>query len=256
MSPARNPTARRLEPPAPASRRSRTGREQDGAAKKPSARVRQALSSKERILKVAIAEFAAKGYDGARVDEIVRRCKVSKNLVYYYFGNKERLFIAALESAYAAMRDRQAALSFAGLGPAEGMRSLIGETFRALAETPEFIGLLNSENLHKARHLKKSSLIRKMYPPLVESIRELLELGRKTGEFRADADPVDLYMSISGMGYHALSNRFTLSVLFDRDLASPAQMELRLRHTVDVIMGYLAAPRQGLSPRSAPRGRR
>ena len=202
-------------------------------------RARQALNTKQRILKVATAEFAAKGFDGARIDEIVRRSKLGKNLIYYHFGSKERLFIAVLEAAYASMRDRQGALSLVGLGPVDGMRKLIAESFRYFAESPEFIGLLNSENLHKARHLKKSAGIAAMYPPLVENIRALLDLGRKTGEFRSDVDPVELYISISGMGYHALSNRYTLSVLFGRDLSSPAQLEQRLAHITEMMLSYL-----------------
>jgi TetR/AcrR family transcriptional regulator len=188
---------------------------------------------------VASAEFAARGYDGARVDEIVRQCMISKNLLYYYFGSKERLFVASLEAAYAAIRSRQAAVVLNGLAPADGIRKLIGEMFRHLAEVPEFIGLLNSENLHKAMHLQNSAAVRGAYPPMVQKLSELLQQGKASGTFRSDADAVDLYIAISGMSYHALSNQYTLSVLFDRDFSAPAQVAWRIEHITDVILGYL-----------------
>lgn len=57
-----------------------------------------AMSSKERIVDAAIAEFAAKGLAGARVDEVARRSGVNKTLLYHHIGNKDQLFTAALET--------------------------------------------------------------------------------------------------------------------------------------------------------------
>ena len=68
---------------------------------KPRKRVRRtAALSKQQILKAAIAEFARKGLDGARVDEIARRSGINKTLLYHHVGNKDRLFTAALEATY------------------------------------------------------------------------------------------------------------------------------------------------------------
>ena len=72
---------------------------------KPSANVDR---TRKLILKHAMAEFATKGYDGARVDSIALRFGLSKNMLYHYFGSKEGLFIAVLEDAYEAFRARQA----------------------------------------------------------------------------------------------------------------------------------------------------
>src|SRR4051812_14139891 len=52
--------------------------------------------SRGRILDVAMREFADKGFSGARVDEIARRAKVNKQLLYYYFGDKRGLYEAAV----------------------------------------------------------------------------------------------------------------------------------------------------------------
>ena len=49
------------------------------------------LDSRERILDAARSEFAEKGFDGARVDEIAKRADVNKALIYYYFKGKDEL---------------------------------------------------------------------------------------------------------------------------------------------------------------------
>jgi TetR/AcrR family transcriptional regulator len=196
-------------------------------------------TTRDRFLAAATSKFAAKGYDGARIDEIVQRCNINKNLLYYYFGSNERLFIQVREAAYQAIQQRQAAVSLAGLEPAEGMHKLIRELFRDFAEVPEFISLLNSENLHKACHLKKSERVRAMYPPMVHKINELLERGRPSGEFRSDVDADDLYIAIFGLSYHAPANQYRLSVLFDRDFSEPAQLEHHISRIADMVLSYL-----------------
>lgn len=201
--------------------------------------LRDAARTRERILKTATAEFTEKGYDGARVDEIVRRAKISKNLVYHYFDSKEQLFIEVMEGMYRVMRERQAEQSFADLSPEDGMRKLVTFTFRVFLEQPEVIALLNIENLHKARHIRRSRNIPALYNPLIAAIEDLLRRGQAAGVFRDGVDPVDLYISISGLGYFYLANRHTLGTVFKTDLEAPARIEQRLAHMNEVILGYL-----------------
>jgi len=191
-----------------------------------------------RILAVATKEFSARGFDGARVDDIVRRSKVSKNLVYHYFDSKEKLFIAVLESAYENMHantDWPSDFSSA----TDGVRQLIRTLFKYWHDAPEFIGLLNSENFHKGRHLKKTKMVRAGYSNLFAIIKRLLGAGHKQGHFRGGVDPVELYISISSLCYHFFSNRYTLSILLGRDLSSERQMNMRLKEIEDMVLGYL-----------------
>jgi AcrR family transcriptional regulator len=84
--------------------------------------------TRQRILDVATQQFAAKGYDGARVDDIMRLSKVSKNLIYHYFGSKEKLFIAVLEQAYQGMHEHQTTWPLDLKSPVDGIRKLVQST--------------------------------------------------------------------------------------------------------------------------------
>jgi TetR/AcrR family transcriptional regulator len=213
--------------------RSKAGRP---AAKKA---IRDPERTKQRILKIASDEFANKGYDGARVDEIVRRSKVSKNLIYYYFGSKEALFIAVLESAYSNLREQQDALGLNVIPPADAIRKLVADLFNYWRSSRAFIGFLTSENFHKAKHIKKSKFAANVYHKLIENLSSVLDVGVKQGVFRSGVDPIDLYISISGLSYQYFSNQYTLSFVLGKDLTSEQALASRLRHTEDVIMGYL-----------------
>jgi len=202
-------------------------------------RPRDADRSQRDILQAARGEFAAHGLGGARMDRIAERAGVNKRLIYYYFENKEGLFLAVLERAYEDIRGREGELSLSQVDPIEAIRRLISFTWHYYIEHPEFLTLLNSENLHRARHLKQSAKVRSMHSPLVQTLADVLERGHKSGVFRAGVDPVQLYVSIAGLSYFYLGNCHTLSTIFDRDLlGAKAQVE-RLSHMTDLVLGYL-----------------
>jgi AcrR family transcriptional regulator len=202
-------------------------------------RPRDADRSQKDILKAALDEFAAHGLGGARMDRIAERAAVNKRLIYYYFDSKESLFLAVLEATYEGIRSEEQQLNLAQTEPIEAIRRLIAFTWNYYTAHPEFLTLLNSENLHRARHLKQSAKVRTMHSPLVQTIADVLERGHKLGLFRAGVDPVQLYISIAGLSYFYLGNSHTLSTIFDRDLLGAKAKLERLSHMTELVLGYL-----------------
>jgi len=205
----------------------------------PEERQRDADRSQAIILAAARDEFAEYGLGGARMDRIAERSGLNKRLIYYYFEDKEKLFQAALEAAYRDIRAEEVQLKLLDLPPAEALRKLVEFTWDYYLAHPEFLTLLNSANLHKARHIQGSQQAREMNSPLIEMLAQILERGRKDGSFRGGVDPVQLYVSIAGLSYFYLSNNHTLSAIFGRDLMSAKARHERLNHMVDVILGYV-----------------
>ena len=121
----------------------------------------------------------------------------------------------------------------------EAMDRLVRFTFRHFLANPWFPRLLAVENLQNARFLKQIRDIPELHSPLVSEIREILARGNKAGVFRADVDPMQLYISIAALGFFYLSNRHTLAKIFGRALDAPASLDERGRHIVDVVLGYL-----------------
>ena len=140
---------------------------------------RDAERTRAAILAAATQEFARHGLGGARVDRIAARAKTNKRMLYYYFGNKEALFRAVLEGAYARIRAAEKALDLLSVAPAEGVRRLVDFTWRYYLANPEFMTLLNSENLHRARHLRRSRHVRAMNSPLIDTLASVLAKGAR-----------------------------------------------------------------------------
>ena len=209
------------------------------AAKVLELRTRDADRTQQSILQAATEAFAERGLAGARLELIAERAGINKRLIYYYFGDKDGLFRAVLELAYARIREAERALELEAVAPAEGVRRLVAFTWQYYLDHPEFLTLLNTENLHRAAHLQDVERVRALNSPLIETLGDVLERGRREGVFRGGVDAVQLYVSIAALSYFYLSNSHTLSAVFGRDLMTPKALNERLSHMCEVILGYI-----------------
>lgn len=193
---------------------------------------------REKILKQASDEFARIGFDGARMDRIAERCNVSKNMLYYYYQSKEGLFIAALERMYQSLRNEQKDLSIEDNDPVAALERLIRHTFCAFKNNPSAIRLMNEENKHRGKYIRKSARMRDLYNPLIETLRSILEGGHKAKLFKPRLDPALVYLTLSSLCYHYLSNQYTLEIALDRDLGSDASQAKWLDHVCGLVLLY------------------
>lgn len=192
-----------------------------------------------RILEAAKTEFAAHGLAGARVDRIAASAGANKRMLYYHVGNKEDLYLAVLEGAYEQIRVEERGLDLEHLDPPDAIERLIGFTWSYFIRNPEFLALLNTENLQRARHLKRSDKVKSMHSPFVEMIRTVVTRGVARGDFKVAMDPVQLYISIAALSFFYLSNSATLSVIFGRDLLAGRAKDERLAHMVALVLAAL-----------------
>ena len=196
-------------------------------------------NSRARILAAAHAEFAQHGFDGARVDRIATQAGLNKRMLYHYFGNKDELFCTVLEVNYSHKRDSERALNLEQDSASEAIRKLVTLTWNYYLDNPAFLSLLNSANLHQAKHLRQSAQVRQMRSPFIALIGSILDKGVREGVFRSGVDPAQLYITMAGLSYFYLSNQHTLSAIFGRSLMSPRARRERLDHMVDVVLSFL-----------------
>ncbi|SAK94636.1 TetR/AcrR family transcriptional regulator [Caballeronia ptereochthonis] len=195
--------------------------------------------TRRRILLAAAEEFAAGGLFGARVDQIARRAETNERMLYYYFGSKEQLFTAVLEHALAALVEAERTLELDGVAPIEAMTRLAHFVWDYYRDHPELLRLINNENLHEARYIKGSNRIRELISPIVTTLTAILDRGQKAGLFRSDVDPLKFYVTLSGLGYYIVSNRFTLEASFGLDFSEPNQREQIVRMNTELLLAYL-----------------
>lgn len=214
---------------------------QTGVGGKSTVRLRanDAEATRRNILEVATEEFARRGLSGSRIDEIAGRTKTSKRMIYYYFGDKEGLYLAVLESVYQKIREIEAGLDIENLEPAEGLKKLVEFTFDYQNENEDFVRLVMIENIHHGEFLAKSGVIRELNVTAIDSIRDIYERGVKKGLFRHGLDPVDIHWFISALCFFNVSNRSTFSKIFRSDLEPDEVLAARRNNVVEMILRYV-----------------
>ena len=198
--------------------------------------------TRQNIIEIASEEFALNGLSGARIDEIAARTRSSKRMIYYYFGDKEGLYLSALENAYRLVREGESKLDIAGLNPLEALRKLTEFTFDHHHKHEDFIRMVMIENIHHAEFLEKSKVIRQLNVTAIGTIAELYERGVKDGLFRPGLDPIELHWQISALCFFNVSNRATFSKLFGRDLSTAKAQASLKRNAVDMVLRYVVRP--------------
>jgi AcrR family transcriptional regulator len=103
---------------------------------------RDSTATRKRILDAATAEFAQFGLAGARVDRIAERAEANKQLIYAYFGSKEKLFDGVLEANVALLLD---AVPF----DAHDLPSYAGALFDFAVAHPELARLVRWHQLER-----------------------------------------------------------------------------------------------------------
>ncbi|WP_017974536.1 TetR/AcrR family transcriptional regulator [Actinopolyspora halophila] len=204
-------------------------------------RFRDADRTRAEILDVATTEFSEQGYAGARVDEIAAKTRTTKRMIYYYFRSKENLYLAALERAYAVIRESERELDVQDLGPKEALRRLAELTFDHHESHPDFIRLVTIENIHGARHIAGSEMLPGLANPALEVLTEILRRGRAEGEFRTDVDALDVHMMISAFCVFRTANRHTFKTIFDRDMLDPKHRDHYRTMLGDMVLDYLTS---------------
>jgi TetR/AcrR family transcriptional regulator, upper aerobic nicotinate degradation pathway regulator len=203
--------------------------------RKPGTRELAAQATREAILRAATKVFARHGYAGGRVEQISTAAKSYDRMIYYYFGSKEGLFIAVLEDTYRRFNEAESALVLDSAQPVAALDTVVRFIWGYYQRNPEFITLLNSENLHRGRHIGKSLRARDYSSPAIAVIAGVLDSGAAQGVFRRDLSARDVYLTIAALAYFYLSNRFTLSSFLGENLESPAALAHWERHVIDTV---------------------
>jgi AcrR family transcriptional regulator len=195
--------------------------------------------TRRNILEIASEEFALNGLSGARIDEIAARTRASKRMIYYYFDDKEGLYLAALEDAYRLVREGEAKLDTAGLPPIEALRKLVEFTFDHHQSHEEFIRMVMIENIHHGEYLDRSQVIRELNVRAIDNIAEIYSRGVKEGVFREGLEPLELHWQVSALCFFNVSNRATFSKIFGRDLSAEDHVDTLRRNVVDMVLRFV-----------------
>ena len=201
------------------------------------------LATRRAILRAATKVFAKYGYDGGSVEKISKSAKSYDRMIYYYFGSKEGLFIAVLEGIYRSMDEAESAIALDAAQPVATLTAVIRFMHGYYRKNPEFVTLLNTENLHKGRHIAKSMRAGEYSSHAIAVIREVLASGVAQGLFRVDVAAREVYLLIASTGYFYMSNRHTLTTFLGEPLETPEAVARWEAFVIDTVLRSVSIER-------------
>jgi AcrR family transcriptional regulator len=196
-------------------------------------------ANRASIVQAAIDEFAARGFKGASMDAIAARTDTTRALINYYFGGKEKLYLAVLEHVYSEIRHAESLLDLDHMAPAEAIRRIVEFTYNYYLEHEGFVRIVVAENQVQGRHLKKSRAMRTLNRPIIDTLGRVIARGQADGSFRPDVEAVDIHMAIAALGMFNVTNQHTFTAIFQRDMGGKGDVARRRRMVADMILCYL-----------------
>lgn len=207
---------------------------------------RDATRTKHAILQAAIAEFAANGPAGTRVDEIAVRASVNKSLIYQYFGSKQELYAEALNSVLSGITERSAEHSrqFAEAAARGDLfsnaRAFLDNHLSMLEAMPEWPRLLAWENLEGGKTLARLPL-QSTYQVFLKRAQVMLRPLAESGMLRAGFEIRHIAQAVMALTHFFLVYRGTLEHLFQHDMSLPATRDGWLDYCTHLMLANIKA---------------
>ena len=217
----------------------RTGLAKGGARSAAMRKPKAPEANRASMLAAAIDEFAARGFKGASMDAIAARTHTTRALINYYFGSKEKLYIAVLEQVYAEIREAEGKLDLDHLAPLDAVRSIVKFTYDYYLTHEGFVRIVVAENQARGRQFRKSKAMRTLNRPIIDRLARVIERGQAQGLFRRDVDPVEIHKSIAALGMFNVTNQYTFGSIFQREMGAKGDVARRCEMVTDLILSYL-----------------
>src|ERR1700761_7495750 len=144
----------------------------------------RSAETRTRILDAAVHEFAAHGLAGARTERIAEAAGVNKALLYYYFSSKDQMYLAAVETIAARMRDTTLAVFTRQATPGERMLRMALNHFDRIWSQPEFQSLMQQEmmRIRKGEQGIMPISAKKASEPMLIMYESMAREGIQSGE--------------------------------------------------------------------------
>jgi AcrR family transcriptional regulator len=234
------------------------------ASLRPAKRERNADSTKRALLDAGEIEFAAKGFDGARLQSIARMVGVQQALIHHYFDDKDGLYRAVIERGLAAVTagtwsilERLSGSASASRKGTARIRELVASfvdllvdfyaehtTLLAIlrhdAQLPVLLPSPTSDAATGPSELR--DLLATHIRPVFEAVAMQVKEFQKEGKIRADVDPQHLCVSMMAMACLPFQETQMLNVLWpEADFRSEAMVAARKKEIVETVLARVLA---------------
>lgn len=210
-----------------------------GSSDEPTPLAVKTAATIKRILDAARIVFGSKGLDAATMDRIADEAGLSKQIIYYYFGNKEALYHEVIRELILESHAPIFEIDYDRLSPIAAIRKYFEISFEINVGNAASFAL--DQMLLGGKFIKPGDVAERSGRRVTKLLEELIERGKLDGSIRPDADPLLTHLHSWMLNVGFLSSRTMLSKYMGEDVATP-EFETRWRsYAVDALIAGLAA---------------
>jgi TetR/AcrR family transcriptional regulator len=201
-------------------------------------------SSRDKILEVAEAHFARRGFSGVGLREVAEAAGLGKSSLFHHFQSKTQLYFEVLERVLGRIQERLAPALASTAAPFEKLAGCIDALVDALAEHPATArlllrGLVEEEDFPD-EPLPESQRAEQLLAQILQSIHALLHDGIERGAFRKVSVPHTVQTLIGATVYHFASGELGESII-GKPLLSSDAVRRRKQELRNLLQRGLAA---------------
>jgi len=189
------------------------------------------LDKKEHIMEVAVTLFSEKGYEGTSIRDLAHAADVNIAMINYYFGSKEKLFVALLEAKARFMREKiDSVQNDPSLSELDKINLIIDGYVNRFLSQPAFHRVLQQELLVTNRELLHQNVI-ELFTKNTQDVVSIIEKGIRKKIFRK-VDPQLLFASIIGTINQVMLSRSMCNILLNKEVGSDPYHDPELKKRI------------------------
>ena len=208
--------------------------------------IQEPMSSREKILDVAEALFARRGFSGVGLREVAEAAGLRKSSLFHHFRGKVPLYFEVLGRVLGRIHERLASAIAGGTDPAQRLDRWVDELIDALAEHPTSARLLLrglvEEDDFPTEPVAEAETCERVLAAILQDIHRLLREGVEAGAFRPVSAPHTVQTLIGATVYHFASGELGEGLL-GRPLLSAESVRRRKQEIRNLLhLGLATRP--------------
>jgi len=195
--------------------------------------LRRQPDTRDRVLQVAQALFAERGYRGTSLRDIAKRIGIKAPSLLHHFPSKQQLYLAVLDKMFESLEDAANAIAWGKGSRQERMRQAVGNAIDFIASHSDFVRIMWKEMADESGIGRQ--VLKRRVPPLFSTAVNFIFRGQREGEFRSEVDPLHFMWSLNSITIGYFTTAAMLRRLWNMNLLEPAMIERRKREVIDMV---------------------
>lgn len=205
--------------------------------------LRRGTDTRDRLLQVAQALFAERGFRGTSLRDISSRIGIKAPSVLHHFNSKEQIYIAVLNRIFNCIEDAVGSVLMGRGSYQERARAAIAGAIDFIAARPDHARIIWQALIDEKGNGRQ--MIKQRLPPLYAMGQNFIFHGQRAGAFRREVDPFHFMMTLSSITLGYFTTASMVRRLWRINLLEPAAIEHRKRHVLDLAEQTLFGRAEG-----------